>query len=113
VAAIFGLLLYINFMRRLSGLLEAYRLFPGVVTEAAMIFLRRAFEKYYRSEIFNWGCRAGEFFFDIKPNGDFWICQDHPSQPPLNIFDDDFERKYRAADLTHRRNCSGCTCSRY
>jgi signal transduction histidine kinase len=39
VAAIFALLLYINFMRRLSGLLEAYRLLPSAVTEAVMIFL--------------------------------------------------------------------------
>ena len=39
VAAIFGLLLYINFMRRLSGLLEAYGVLPSAVTEAVMIFL--------------------------------------------------------------------------
>ena len=39
VAAIFGLLLYINFMRRLSGFLEAYGLLPSAVTEGVMIFL--------------------------------------------------------------------------
>jgi signal transduction histidine kinase len=39
VAAVFGLLLYINFMRRLSGLLEAYGILPSAVTEAVMIFL--------------------------------------------------------------------------
>jgi len=39
VAAIFGLLLYINFMRRLSGFLEAYGLLPAPVTEGVMIFL--------------------------------------------------------------------------
>ena len=76
-------------------------------------FYRRACEEYYRSKVFNWGCRAGELFFDVKPNGDFWICQDHPCQTPLNILEDDFERKYRAADFTNRRNCSGCTYSCY
>ncbi len=39
VAAIFGLLIYINFMRRLSGLLEAHGILPSAVTEAVMIFL--------------------------------------------------------------------------
>ena len=39
VAAIFGLLLYINFMRRLSGLLEAHGILPSAVTEAVMIFI--------------------------------------------------------------------------
>jgi signal transduction histidine kinase len=39
VAAIFGLLLYINFMRRLSGLLEGHGILPSAVTEAVMIFL--------------------------------------------------------------------------
>jgi len=39
VTAIFGLLLYINFMRRIGGLLEAHRIVPSAVTEAVMIFL--------------------------------------------------------------------------
>jgi len=39
VAAIFGLLIYINFMRRASGFLEAHRILPSAVTEAVMIFL--------------------------------------------------------------------------
>ncbi len=70
-------------------------------------------EDYYRSETYNWECLAGEFFFDVKPNGDFWICQDHPAKTPLNILDDDFEQKYRRADFSHRRACSGCTYSCY
>jgi hypothetical protein len=70
-------------------------------------------DDYYRSETYNWGCLAGELFFDIKPNGDFWICQDHPSKTPLNILSDDFEQKYRQADFTNRRDCSGCTYSCY
>ena len=39
VAAIFGLLLYINLMRRLSGLLETHGILPSAVTEAIMIFI--------------------------------------------------------------------------
>ena len=37
--AIFGLLIYIDFMRRMSGLLEAHQIVPSAVTEAVMIFL--------------------------------------------------------------------------
>ncbi len=74
---------------------------------------RDACDEYYQSETYNWGCLAGEFFFDIKPNGDFWICQDHPSKTPLNILDNDFHKKYRETDFSHRRECSGCTYSCY
>jgi MoaA/NifB/PqqE/SkfB family radical SAM enzyme len=74
-------------------------------------FYQRACEDYYRSEKYDWGCLAGELFFDIKPNGDFWICQDFPSKTPLNILDPDFDEKYRRADFSHRRDCSGCTYS--
>ena len=76
-------------------------------------FYKQGAEDYYRSEIYNWGCLAGEMFFDIKPNGDFWICQDHPAKTPLNILDPEFEDKYRRADFSHRRACSGCTYSCY
>lgn len=76
-------------------------------------FFIRGCEDYYRQEVYNWGCLAGEMYFDIKPNGDFWICQDHPSKTPLNILDDDFEAKYRRADFSNRRDCSGCTYSCY
>jgi len=40
------------------------------------------------------GCLAGIFSFDIKPTG-FWICQDQPSNPLLNILDPDFLEKHR------------------
>jgi MoaA/NifB/PqqE/SkfB family radical SAM enzyme len=76
-------------------------------------FYKQACEEYYRRETFDWGCLAGEFFFDIKPNGDFWICQDHAASTPLNILDPDFERKYAQADFSHRRACGGCTYSCY
>jgi signal transduction histidine kinase len=38
-AAIFGSLIYLNFMRRLSGLLEDHYLIPAAVTEGVMIFI--------------------------------------------------------------------------
>jgi MoaA/NifB/PqqE/SkfB family radical SAM enzyme len=78
----------------------------------ANFFIRGA-EEQFRNERFNWGCLAGDFFFDIKPNGDFWICQDQPSRPLLNILDPDFIEKRRRADFSHRRECSGCTYSCY
>jgi signal transduction histidine kinase len=39
VAAIFGFLIYLNFMRRLSGWLEAHDVLPVAVTEGVMIFV--------------------------------------------------------------------------
>ena len=39
VAAIFGFLIYLNFMRRLSGWLEAHDVLPAAVTEGVMIFV--------------------------------------------------------------------------
>ena len=91
-----------DFMRRVES--------PTLLTPS---FYKQGCEDYYQSETYNWGCLAGEFFFDIKPNGDFWICQDHPAKTPLNILDEDFEREYRQADFSHRRACSGCTYSCY
>lgn len=76
-------------------------------------FYKQGCSDYYRNETYNWGCLAGELFFDIKPNGDFWICQDHPAITRLNILDEDFERRYQQADFGNRRNCSGCTYSCY
>ena len=76
-------------------------------------FFKRGAEAQYQNETYDWGCLAGRFFFDIKPNGDFWMCQDFPSATPLNIMDPDFERKYHAADFSQRPDCSGCTYSCY
>ena len=39
VAAIFAVLIYFNFMRRLSGFLEIHEILPSAVTEGVMIFL--------------------------------------------------------------------------
>jgi MoaA/NifB/PqqE/SkfB family radical SAM enzyme len=83
---------------------------PTVLTPG---FYKQACEEYYWNETYNWGCLAGEFFFDIKPNGDLWICQDHPAKTPLNILDPDFDGKYAREDFSHRRQCGGCTYSCY
>ncbi len=76
-------------------------------------FFKRGAEEQYRKEAFDWGCLAGRFFFDIKPNGDFWVCQDFQPVTRLNILDPDFDEKYRAADFSARPECSGCTYSCY
>jgi hypothetical protein len=39
IAAIFGFLIYLNFMRRMSGWLEAHDVLPVAVTEGVMIFV--------------------------------------------------------------------------
>lgn len=76
-------------------------------------FYYRGVEEYFRSGTLDWGCLAGTFSFDIKPNGDFWICQDQPSRPMLNVLDPDFSEKHRCADFGYRKDCSGCTYSCY
>lgn len=64
-------------------------------------------QRYYLSENFQWGCRGGRLFFDIRPNGAFWICQDVPTE--LNILDNEFFQKWKNYDFTQlTRNCSGC-----
>ena len=69
-------------------------------------------QRYYLSENYRWGCRGGRLFFDIKSNGDFWVCQDVPTK--LNILDDNFFQKWRNYDFTQlTRNCSGCIYSCY
>ncbi len=83
---------------------------PTLLTPA---FYKDACVQYYEKETFNWDCLAGELFFDIKPDGTFWICQDHPAKDSLNILDPEFERKYREADFSDRRECRGCTYSCY
>lgn len=76
-------------------------------------FYSTGVEEQFRSGTYDWGCKAGRMFFDIEPNGDLWICQDQPARTPLNILDPDFKHKFRTADFTYRRECSGCTYSCY
>lgn len=75
--------------------------------------VEQQFRETHRGGRFDWGCRAGRMFFDIKPNGDLWLCQDLPSRTPLNILDPDFERRWKSADFEYRKACSGCTYSCY
>jgi MoaA/NifB/PqqE/SkfB family radical SAM enzyme len=68
--------------------------------------------EYYKRDRFTWDCQAGTLFFDIKPNGDFWICQDIGTD--LNMLDPDFRAKWRALDLDKlRAPCPGCIYSCY
>jgi hypothetical protein len=60
-----------------------------------------------------WRCLAGKFSFGVKPDRDFWICQNHPSHPLLNILDPDFMENYRQADFANRAERSGCPYSCY
>ena len=76
-------------------------------------FYSAAAEQQYCKETFNWGCLAGEQFFDVKPNGDFWLCQDMPSQTTLNVLEPDFLKKRKRQNTAARRHCSGCVYSCY
>ncbi len=90
--------------------------FPRAKTPTVLepAYFKRACQEYYRSDVYDWGCLAGELFFAVKPNGDLWLCQDVPPASPLNVLDPDFLRKYRATQFSEqRRQCSGCTYSCY
>lgn len=76
-------------------------------------FYAAAADEHYRSNKFDWGCLAGDQFFDVKPNGDFWLCQDQPSPAPLNVLEPNFDRKRRCLKKGVRRDCAGCVYSCY
>jgi hypothetical protein len=76
-------------------------------------FYARGAEEQYQKERFDWGCRAGDLFFDVKPNGDYWLCQDQPSRAPLNVLDSCFAERRKQVDKGQRRECSGCIYSCY
>jgi MoaA/NifB/PqqE/SkfB family radical SAM enzyme len=78
----------------------------------AAFYTAGAFEQYYAQK-FEWSCRAGRMFFDVKPNGDLWLCQDKPARSPLNVLDPDFMMRFKTLDVANRRECSGCTYSCY
>ncbi len=91
-AAIFGLLIYINFMRRMSGLLEAHRILPSAVTEAVMIFLLviclepvkklidRLLHEAFVSEFEKVQKLAAEIQDFAKQSGDVESLRDHVEQ---------------------------------
>jgi hypothetical protein len=76
-------------------------------------FYTKGAEQQYSAEKFDWGCLAGDQFFDVKPNGDFWLCQDQPSPAPLNVLEPDFAEKRKHLDKQARRGCAGCVYSCY
>lgn len=76
-------------------------------------FYNNAADRYYRDDEFHWDCLAGDQLFDVKPNGDFWLCQDQPSPVPLNVLDPEFDEKRKRLDKSARRDCSGCVYSCY
>ena len=76
-------------------------------------FYADAADEQYRNDQFDWGCLAGEQFFDVKPNGDFWFCQDKPSPVRLNVLEPDFPAKRKYLHKEARRDCSGCVYSCY
>jgi MoaA/NifB/PqqE/SkfB family radical SAM enzyme len=86
--------------------------FLDTVTSPTLLkpaFYARACREYYARDTFAWGCRAGEVFMDIKPNGDLWLCQDYAAEPKLNVLQPHFASAYRHADFSNRKTCSGCT----
>jgi MoaA/NifB/PqqE/SkfB family radical SAM enzyme len=87
------------------------RILAGIATLDPAFFVAACGE-YFRSPTFDWRCRAGQLFFDIKPNGDFWICQDFPTT--LNVLDRDFLKKWKEYDFAKERSgCAGCGYSCY
>jgi len=80
--AIFGFLIYMNFMRRLSGWLEAHNILPAAATEGVMIFIlvvllepvkrlvNRALHRRFLSEFENVQRIATELEEDAKRTGD-------------------------------------------
>jgi MoaA/NifB/PqqE/SkfB family radical SAM enzyme len=94
-----------------DALAELKRDFPGVVANTSY-FNRFAAWAAANPDDHRWGCRAGRQFFDVKPDGRFWICQDIPTG--LNVLDDDFPARLRALDTRAiAARCSGCTYSCY
>jgi MoaA/NifB/PqqE/SkfB family radical SAM enzyme/SAM-dependent methyltransferase len=76
-------------------------------------FYEQELEGQYRADISRWGCRAGQLFFAVEPNGDFRICKAQPSREPLNVLEADFRKKLKGMDLNYRRECAGCSYSGY
>ncbi|HEY3442374.1 MAG TPA: radical SAM protein [Paludibaculum sp.] len=91
-----------DYLRRCNG---GTRLSAGFYTAGA--------EEQYGAAKFDWGCLAGEQFFDVKPNGDFWLCQDQPSPAPLNVLQPGFAGERKRLDKGVRRDCTGCVYSCY
>ncbi len=83
------------------------------LTQLSAGFYTAGAEQQYQADKFNWGCLAGDQFFDVKPNGDFWLCQDQPSKERLNVLDRAFPEARKRLDKQPRHDCSGCVYSCY
>lgn len=83
----------------------------GKKTMAPDYFLNACLD-YYHQDRYDWGCKAGQIFFDVKPNGDFWICQDVAT--PLNVLAPDFLERWKESEfIALRASCAGCIYSCY
>ena len=76
----------------------------------------RLSEKYLISQKNKWNCKAGLVFFDIMPDGEFYICQDFSMEK--NILDKDFLEWYGSKEFNEKRKrlahkCEGCVFSCY
>lgn len=84
--------------------------FPNILNPP---FFNKACDEYARRGRLHWNCLGGQLFFDIKPNGDFWLCQDYPTS--LNLLDPGFDERWASYDFHGaRQQCeSGCIYSCY
>jgi MoaA/NifB/PqqE/SkfB family radical SAM enzyme len=88
------------------------RRYPGVVDNTSFFNRAAAAAATAGPGGYHWGCHAGQLFFDVKPDGRFWLCQDVPTE--LNVLDPDFIRAWRALDPRPLiAACAGCTYSCY
>ena len=98
-------------LRTVEVLFELARRYPGVVDNPGF-FNRAAAEAAGAPNGYRWGCHAGQLFFDVKPDGRFWLCQDVPTD--LNVLDPDFLRAWRTLNLRQSIDgCAGCTYACY
>lgn len=98
-------------LRAVEVLFELARRDPGVIDNPGF-FNRAAAEAAVAPNGYRWGCHAGQLFFDVKPDGRFWLCQDVPTE--LNVLAPDFMQAWRALDPRPGiAGCAGCTYACY
>lgn len=75
-------------------------------------------QKYLRSGEYKWKCKAGRLFFDIMPDGEFYLCQDIPFPGERNVLEGDFvswfeSESYQKTARQISADCPGCCYSCY
>jgi MoaA/NifB/PqqE/SkfB family radical SAM enzyme len=75
-------------------------------------------QEYLQTGEYKWKCKAGGLFFDIMPDGEFYLCQDVPFTEKRHILDNDFVSWFRSKSQREtvkqlRADCSGCCYSCY